>query len=70
MIAKDKARNAKKAIVTVYGVPKPEPQPELKPLTISKTVEKDGIGFDVTFSSNDFKPNGELNVKVKAINIK
>ena len=38
-------------------------------MTISKTVEKDGIGFDVTFSSNDFKPNGGLNVKVKAINI-
>ena len=55
VIAKDKAKNAKKAIVTVYGVPKaepkpePEPQPELKPLTISKTVEKDGIQFDVTF---------------------
>ena len=79
VIAKDKAKNAKKAIVTVYGVPKaepkpepkpePEPQPELKPLTISKTVEKDGIQFDVTFFTNDFKPNGELNVKIKATNI-
>ena len=73
VIAKDKARNAKKATVTVYGVPKaepkPEPKPELKPLNVSKTVEKDGIRFDVTFSTDDFKPKGELKVKVKATNI-
>ena len=28
-----------------------------------------GSRFDVTFIQNDFKPNGELNVKVKATNI-
>ena len=61
VIAKDKAGNGKKVTVTVYEAP--------KPLNVSKTVEKDGIKFDVTFSSKDFKPNGELTVKIKATNI-
>ena len=40
-----------------------------KPLSVSKTVEKDGIKFDVTFSSVDFQSNGELTAKIKATNI-
>ena len=61
VIAKDIAGNEKKVTVTVYEAP--------KLLNVSKTVEKDGIRFDVTFSSNDFKPNGELTATVKATNI-
>ena len=61
VIAKDKAGNAKKVTVTVYETP--------KPLNVSKTVEKDGIKFDVTFSTKDFKPNGELTANIKATNI-
>ena len=61
VIATDKAGNAKKITVTVYGAP--------NPLNVSKTVEKDGIKFDVTFSSKDFKPKGRLTAKIKATNI-
>ena len=49
VIAKDKAGNARKVTVMVYGAP--------KLLNVLKTVEKDGIKFDVTFSSKDFIPN-------------
>ena len=61
VIAKDQAGNEKKVTVTVYEAP--------KPLNVSKTVEKDGIKFDVTFSSKDFKPNGELTATIKATNM-
>ena len=61
VIAKDKAGNARKVTVTIYEAP--------KPLNASKTVEKDGIKFDATFSSNDFQPKGELTAKIKATNI-
>ena len=61
VIAKDKAGNAKKVTVTVYESP--------KLLNVSKTIEKDGIKFDATFSSKEFKPNGELTAKIKATNI-